>query len=301
LARIYPVHLAVIVLLAVLAAAGLVAGVKVDDPARFSFVGLLQNLLLMQGWGIGPRWSWNYPSWSVSSEWAGYLAFPVLFFYLSKLENIVVGQYAIVCWPILGLMGYFSGQGLNLAYADALPRFFLEFLWGVCTARMIPLFADELPTRGVAIAGLVFILIGTLIGAGAFALFGLWVVITSLTMNKDARRAPVFNRIGFLRPLGLISYSFYMSFATAELLIAQLFRHLGWHPADEKLVYTLAMIAVTSALAVSLYVLVEKPSRRALDRWMAPKPEPEPVVAPGKGKGKQQLARMKPRKMEVRE
>ncbi len=139
LARVYPVHLAIIVLLSVLLLAGLSAGIAPQDPTRFTLGSLIENLLLIQGWGLGDGWSWNYPSWSVSTEWAGYLLFPFLWFGLGLCNAVVLGQIAIICFPVLGLVAFVSGHGLNVSLVDALPRFLPEFIWGMCTARLVPI------------------------------------------------------------------------------------------------------------------------------------------------------------------
>lgn len=82
LRRIYPVHLAMIVLLIVLLGGGALAHVYPRNPDRFGLGELARHLLLVHGWGASDRWAWNYPSWSISTEWAGYLAFPMLWLFI---------------------------------------------------------------------------------------------------------------------------------------------------------------------------------------------------------------------------
>lgn len=60
LARIYPVHLASIIVLAVLVCVGRLRGWEPHDPSRFDVSSLLQNLTLLQGWGELP-WSLELP------------------------------------------------------------------------------------------------------------------------------------------------------------------------------------------------------------------------------------------------
>jgi peptidoglycan/LPS O-acetylase OafA/YrhL len=280
LARIYPVHLAVLVLLTAIVTAGLTAGIAPRDPSRFTVVSLLENVLLVQGWGFGNSWAWNYPAWSVSTEWAGYLLFPAIWLGMGYCNAFVIGQIAILCFPILGLISFLSGHGLNVSFADALPRFLTEFVWGICTARIVPLFADNLPTVSMTWIGAATIFISVLLGLDALAVVGLWLVLMSVTMQSDAERPPVFGRFPFLRALGLLSYSFYMSFATIELLLAQWFRHQGWDPAGHRLVYTIAMTVLTLGLSMVLHVLVERPCKRAADRWLAAS---APLAAGGAG------------------
>ncbi len=277
LARIYPVHLAVIVILAVLVATGLALGFAPRDAGRFTLGGLVANLALLQGWGVGPQLAWNYPSWSVSTEWAGYLAFPVLWMFLGTWRPIIPGQILVVCFPVLGLIAYqLANNSLNITYEAGLLRFFPEFIIGMTTARLVPLNADVLPNRVLAWVGLgIVVVMAGLLDFDIMPLLGLWLLLAALVMNFDADRPPVFGKSPVLLFLGRLSYSFYMSFGTIELILAQLFRHEGWDPAGEKLAYAAAMIVLTLALAVILHVLVEVPARRLGDKWLA-----EPVLEP---------------------
>jgi peptidoglycan/LPS O-acetylase OafA/YrhL len=99
---------------------------------------------------------------------------------------------------------------------------------------------------------------------------GLWLVIYALAMQADSGREPVFGRREGLRFLGQLSYAFYMSFGTAELLMTEIFRHFGWDPARAGLVFCAGMVVLTFAYAMILHVFVEVPARRAADRFLAP-------------------------------
>ncbi len=297
LARIYPVHLATLAILIALVVVGRLAGLHANEPGRFSFLSLLQNLALLQGWGFGPQWTWNYPSWSISSEWAGYLLFPVIIFTLGRMPTIVVGQFILFALPLLAIIGLWSGHGLNVSYTDALPRFFVEFIWGIVSARLVPAFADALPTAVLALIGGGLTLWGVYLGYDAFSAFGLWFMLVSLSMHADSERKPILKSLAWARPLGLISYSFYMSFGIAELLMAQIFDHAGWDPANMKLVYLAAMTALTLILAMALHVLVEKPCRRLGDHWLK-KPAQAEILPPGRAGAP--IGRIRPQKMAAR-
>jgi len=273
LARIYPVHLATILLLMGFVALSAAMGFTPRDPQRFTNAELVQNLLLVHGWGFSDHWAWNYPSWSISTEWAGYLLFPVLALFLGLCPDILVAQLGVLCIPILGLIAYSSGVGLNATFVDALPRFFPEFIWGMATARLVPVVADNLPTRGMAISGAIIILLALLISTDVAVLFGLWLVLAGLTMHADAERPPLFRNNRVLRWLGKLSYAYYMSFALSEMLLAQLFRRLAWDPAGHMFAYAGAMTLLTFMLAVILHMLVEVPCRRFADHLLdAPRP-----------------------------
>jgi peptidoglycan/LPS O-acetylase OafA/YrhL len=283
LARIYPVHLAIIIILAGIVVSGLALGVAPRDPQRFTLAALVENLLLIHGWGFSGHLAWNYPSWSVSTEWAGYLLFPALWACIGRWRPIIAGQIIVICIPVLGLVAYVSGQGLNLTFAGALWRFFPEFLMGMATARLVPVCADVMPAKALAAAGFALAIAGALLESDITTVVGLWLVLFSLTMQADAERPALFGKAALPRFLGRLSYAYYMSFGTVEMLLAQIYRHQGWDPSGSKLLYAGAMTLPTFALAVSLHVLVETPCRRAADRWLAApsRNQPAPVSSAG--------------------
>ena len=276
LARIYPVHLAVLLLLAAVAGSGIALGVVPHDPGRFSLTALGQDLLLIQGWGVANQLAWNYPSWSISTEWAGYLLFPALTFGLARLRIIPSAILLVVCFAALAIVDHHFAHGLNLTFADSLWRFFPEFIAGIITAKLAPIAAARVAGRGLAGLGFGVIFAALLLGSDTSAVLGLWMLIACMAMQADAGAAPVFRNLNLLRFLGVLSYAFYMSFATIELFLAQLYGHEGWNPADQKCLYALAMTGLTFILALTLHNLIEKPSRLMIDRWLE---KPKEAVA----------------------
>jgi peptidoglycan/LPS O-acetylase OafA/YrhL len=276
LARLYPVHLATILILLLLVGVGSAMGMAPRDPQRFGGLALLQNLLLLQGWGFGPHWTWNYPSWSISAEWAGYLLFPIVWFAFASWDAVVIIQFVILPVPLLGIMSHLSGHGLNLTGIDVLPRFFLEFIPGMALSYLVPIVADYLAPAKFAVVGLLLVLLGAACGWDLMVVMGLALALFCLTMQADAERPPLFAKAGILRWLGQLSYSFYMSFALVELLLANLFRRQGWAPADHALLFSIGMTGLTLILALGLYYIVEVPCRRLADRRLAAPPPPPP-------------------------
>jgi peptidoglycan/LPS O-acetylase OafA/YrhL len=268
LARIYPVHLAVILILGVLVLTGLGLGFSPRDPQRFTVPSLIENLLLIQGWGFTNPLAWNYPAWSVSTEWAGYIAFPALWYFFGRWPPIIPGQTMVIGMTIIGTLAFELGT-LNLTGAIGLARFFPEFLIGMTTIRLVPINADYMPSKVLTWVGIAAALLGAML-VDSLAALGLWLFLTALIMQDDAERPPIFGGAIFLRFLGRLSYAFYMSFGTIELILAQLFRHQGWDPGSQKLLYAAGMTLLTFALALILHVFVETPCRRLFDRWLAP-------------------------------
>lgn len=280
LARLYPVHLATIVILAGLVLAGGVLGWAPRQPGRFGFPALAQNLLLVQGWGWAGQGSWNYPSWSLSTEWAGYLLFPALWLALSYCPPIVAVQAAIAGFTALGTVFAVNGYSLNLTYAWGLFRFLPEFIAGVACARFVFLCADLAWFRRACLwAGAGGVVLGALLRVDLLTVTGLWAALFAFLMQADAGWPPLLGRHPALRWLGLLSYSFYMSFAIPELLLCQAFRRLGWAPADHAALFAAGMVAGSFALALLLYTVIEIPCRRAATLWLTARlPDTKPAT-----------------------
>jgi peptidoglycan/LPS O-acetylase OafA/YrhL len=272
LARVYPVHLAVLLLLGAVAVIGFSLGVTPRDPGRFTGTAFVENLLLIQGWGVAGQLAWNYPSWSVSTEWAGYLLFPAMWFWFGRIGDRWAAFLLAACLAVLALVD-FRAHGLNLTFDDALWRFFPEFAAGMATARLLPVLASRVPGVALAGVGLGVILLSLLLAEDWCVVAGLWMVLTGFAVQAACGRAGIFRGGSVLRFLGVLSYAFYMSFGTIELFLAQLYRHLGWDPASDKLVYAASMTGLSFLLALSLHHLVENPARLLIDRRLA-KPMP---------------------------
>lgn len=115
--RIYPLH--VLTLLVLLLLAG-VAGLSGRDPGLLRNSGgfdVVTNLLLIQAWILPMKFSWNYPAWSLSSEWLAYLTFPVMSALLWRIRSawaafagatvLLIGMSIVCTWMLnIGVYGY---------------------------------------------------------------------------------------------------------------------------------------------------------------------------------------------------
>ncbi len=268
LARIYPVHLAVILLLCAVVGIGFTLGLTPRDPGRFTLPSLVENLLLIHGWGFTSELAWNYPSWSISTEWAGYLLFPALWFGIARLPGGLAAGLLALCLPVLGIVDL-RCHGLNLTFAWSLLRFFPEFIAGIATARLLSVLARPMLPETLAGLGVLTILAALLLAPDVCVVVGLWAVLTGLAARAAGAKPGLLPLASPLRFLGQLSYAFYMSFGTVELFLAQLGRHRAWDPAAHKLVYAGSMTGLTFLLALSLHNLVEKPARAWIDRRFA--------------------------------
>lgn len=269
LCRIYPVHLAMLGLLCVLLLAASAIGVGPREPARFGPDEFLRQVLLLHGWGFGGRWAWNYPSWSISTEWAGYLGFPFLWLMLRRAS-------IASCWAALGLAlagliaadAWSGAVGLNLTLHGTLARFVPEFVGGMLAARLLA--ASERRVSGplVAAGGLGLTVAATLFWRDWVVVAGLWLGLAGLMLIARQQRPPVFSRAPGLVPLGGLSYAFYMSFAIVETVQSVAWRNAGIAPAARPIAYAVTSTLLTFLLALAAARWVERPSLR-LGRHLA--------------------------------
>ena len=269
LLRIYPVHLAMIGLLALMLAAGAAAGLPPRDPGRFGAGELIRHLLLIHGWGLSGRWAWNYPSWSISTEWAGYLAFPLLWLALRRVRPAICLPLAAVMLGLLAVVDVRAGRvGLNLTYEGALGRFFPEFVAGMAAVRIAALAERRVSGLVLASTGAGLAALALCLARDWAVVVGLWLTLGGLLIAARQGRAATLARFPGMLWLGDVSYAFYMSFAVVETGQALVWRRLGLAPADWPLTYIVETTGLTLALATLAWWFVERPALR-LGRHLA--------------------------------
>ena len=138
LAKIWPLHALALLLLAALVGLAVAAGATVHDPGRFDARDLVLQMLLVNAWETTARHAWNYPSWALSAEFAGYLVFPLLLRGVARLPAAAAAALpALLLAALLGIEAVqLPGVGLNLTFHLALLRFFPEFLAGLALGRL---------------------------------------------------------------------------------------------------------------------------------------------------------------------
>jgi peptidoglycan/LPS O-acetylase OafA/YrhL len=272
-ARIYPLHLATLVGMGLMAAAAMTAGMKVD-PNVLSWPSLPANLALVQAWGLAPVSGWNHPSWSISAEWFAYLTFPLF----------ASATIAMRRWPDVAVAGALALLSVLYVGFDRFAGFPLTqatIAWGAL--RIVPCFllgcALFLAWRSgaadsrKALFGAAFFGVAALASAqfGApdmitVSAFG-GVIISLAQVSKAGGRLgshPLFVY------LGEISYSIYMVCIPWEVLFVNVSAKL-LHLTDKQLPLPLWLTFVTTLvpMAAVIHHLVERPARDRIKLWHA--------------------------------
>ncbi|WP_288758209.1 acyltransferase [uncultured Brevundimonas sp.] len=268
-ARVYPLHIATLLGVGLLAGAAIVAGMSVDSNV-LSWSSLPANLLMVHAWGLAPAAGWNHPSWSISAEWFAYLCFPAFAFVFWRLRDkpvvAVLGAAAF-----LAVLYYGFEQWAGFALTEATIR------WGAL--RIVPCFAlgcalylvyRKAPLKAPGLSAAIFLALML-----ASAALGLWDAITvllagglilSLASLPNARAGWLASRPAVY--LGEISYSVYMVCVPWKLLAVNLAAKATDAPDKQLHVFVwLAIMALLPVVAAASYHLVEHPARRALRGW----------------------------------
>jgi len=219
------------------------------------------NALFAQGGGFGKGWSFNAPTWSVSSEIVTYL----LFFYTSKylLKKSYILSYII--FIVLGLiivLNKFDYPVLNEKIGRVLIGFFIG-----CIAYEINLLFNRCKSKPVAIFSASIVFLGTifyLISIGQQ--LNSWPLLYTIIIYPLAiiliLNVNIFYRIfsiKLLAYLGDISYSIYLWHFPIQLIIKTLddllFIHINFSSSQIFILFVL----LTIFISILSYEFIEKP------------------------------------------
>ncbi len=280
LARIYPLHLAVLAGVGLMGVAAAVAGVGVD-PNLTDLRALPAHLTLTHAWGLAPVAGWNHPSWSISAEWFAYLTFPV--FAAAALALKARPWLAVSLGALLIVGGYTAFEAVT---GQSLTR--ATIAWGAL--RIVPCFAfgcaayllfrsGALERRATAL---------TVAAASAALIVGL-----SELGAPDALIVPAFGGLivglacawrggsrVMTRPtwvwLGEVSFAVYMVCVPfQQLYVNGVVRLLGLPEERLPLALWLPLLVGVVPLAALAHHLVEKPARS----WMRGMRQVRPLSA----------------------
>ncbi len=276
LARIYPMHLAMLLGIGLLGGAALLGGLSIDRDV-VSLAALPANLALVQAWGFSPVAGWNHPSWSISAEWFAYLTFPLFALAAMALRarpRLAVLAAIALLTSLYAYFPFFAGFALTRA----------TIAWGAL--RIVPCFAygcalyllwrSHAARRRAALACAGLFGAAAVLGAQFGAPDSLTVLAFGGLIVSLAQASRAGSRLGTNAVavyLGEISYSIYMMCIPWQLLFVNLvvkFLHLPSKqlPWPIWIIYAVSLIP----LAALSHLLIEKPARLRMKTWWESRP-----------------------------
>ncbi len=258
IARIYPVHIACLLLFAAFAIArDFALHTHALGTQDYTASGFILTALLLNAWRYAGPTGWNDVAWSVSAEWFAYVWFPV--FLLVAPRHRQVRIFAVAGLALAALVAVELTSAEHLSLAGGVARLIPEFLLGVLLFR----WRETLPQfEGWAGGSLVSLLIcGFAIKVGADSLFvaGAVCLIFFLSYKRDVLTRPL--SCAPLAFLGEISYCIYLVQRIPQYLFSFARSRLPELAAVPAPVQALLLLVLTLAFAVLLHYLVENPMR----------------------------------------
>ena len=284
-ARIYPLHLLVLALFVAMAI-GVRAVHYVQDgsynPLPLSGARSLEalgaNLVMLQGLHASVL-SWNYPAWSISVEFAAYLAFPLAIGVLWRAsgKSLLIG--ALTGFAAIWALAYVTGGDMNqwdgpTALWRCLPQFFLGC---ICYRVYRKGLIDARGWAGFVFGTTLLMLYFDYRDVVVVTVFPLLVLCTVLA-------AGVPGRILNARPmvmLGEISYSIYLIHSLVQHATTHVLNALDLDQSEFSVAVSLCalvlMLLVVLILSAASYRFFEQPMRRWVNQRV-PRDRPDDLV-----------------------
>lgn len=257
IARVWPLHLIVTLVFM----ARILMNISGNQPIALDPANIITNIFMIQSWGWGTQ-PIAGNSWSVSTEVAAYLVYPLVAMMAFSRWVWVQGAVCVALLVLVAFSGLGSSGPMDVNSSDSiltLLRCLAGFSLGVITYRI----ADRGWCRTIIDRAAGFPIICGLIGlalllpgADVLVVCLMPVLVLSCYYNGAAARAVMANPISF--HLGLISYSIYLWHPLVRDVFARAMgvahRHgiVGWDG-----LFVIVMLLATWLLCWASYVLVE--------------------------------------------
>lgn len=258
-ARIWPLHVAILALLLPFA---LVLRVTGRDAAGYPLAELPLHLLLVQNWGFTSELSWNHPAWSISTEAAAYLLFPVMVLGFGRKRLGPVACIAVVVALAAALHALYALTG-HASLGEAIPQLGLwrciaQFAMGAVLCRLWQQWRDRRWAAAGALAAAALLLAARLLGLAETACLPLAFACLLLAVALD--EGPLARRLGSRGPrwLGDVSYATYLAHVPLLVLFKLVFVGADLQLSAVDLALYLAALV---ALSATFHRWLERPAQ----------------------------------------
>jgi peptidoglycan/LPS O-acetylase OafA/YrhL len=267
LARIYPLHIAILGAFLLNPLAIMLFSTAKEPGARYDAIYYLASVFLVQNWGFTRGLAWNIPAWSISTELAAYLLFPLIGVAVSRICSSRAACLLLAILVSLLLTAAFQEASLpslgNGIPTHGVARCLASFTLGVIAAHYFVNYQDQL--RGqrrifLTVALATFAACALLDVPNYWYVPGCFTLLVLYFASRDEDAPPLLTS-KWLVYLGEISYSTYL----VHYLIKDWVKFVSAGPGGPELAAYLGLVLLSSFL---LYRYVETPGRSWLRRLL---------------------------------
>lgn len=254
-ARIYPLHIATMLVMI-----GLYL-MKSRGDLWVLAGDVAENLAMVHAWGVSDRYVLNFPSWSISVEWAAYLVFPFLCMFMSR-ARMRVAMFLIV----LGAYLYMAIAWGSLHHDErlGLVRGLPAFMLGVLVYR----YRDSFQLRSgsvlsaIQFVAVLLVLVVMHFGLNDVLLIPLFASIIVTTWEDRGLLCRILSGSWF-HALGIWSYSVYMLHIPVRSVGYHVYPRVDAYLPEgyERFTFALVLMAITISTSALAYRYFECPAR----------------------------------------
>jgi peptidoglycan/LPS O-acetylase OafA/YrhL len=222
--RVWPLHVVILLVFAVLESVKYLAihqGMLQGEafPGGNNGWSLLTNLLLIQSWNLHDGNYWNFPSWSISAEWAAYLFFAAALLLTRRFYLGLAIAIGLACTVLAYAL---SPDSMDVTYDYGVLRCLSSFSLGMLVHWLHRRYAVPavIATMAEISVALLLVLTVTLCSSGKYAhLMPLVFAATVFVFASAGGRLSILLTAAPFRKLGDWSYSLYMNHALLIFLL----------------------------------------------------------------------------------
>jgi peptidoglycan/LPS O-acetylase OafA/YrhL len=265
LARIYPLHIVVLGAFLLNPLAIMLFSSAKDPASRYDAMYYLASVFLVQNWGFTRGLAWNIPAWSISTEFAAYLVFPLIGVAVSRICSTKTACLLLGMLISLLLTATFQEASLSTLgdgiATHGLARCVASFTLGTIAAHYFASYAGVLRRQraGLLAIALLAFAFGTYLDVPNYWFVpGCFTLLVLYFASRDEDR-PALLKSKWLVYIGEISYSTYL----VHYLMKDWVKFASHGPGGLELAAYLGLVLLCSVL---LYRYVETPGRTWLHR-----------------------------------
>jgi peptidoglycan/LPS O-acetylase OafA/YrhL len=274
-ARLYPLHLVVLGVFVIDAAIpALRAHILAGEPLHVRMFGAqsiaatVANLFMLQGVKAS-QLSWNYPTWSISVEFAAYLLFGIAAAYSRRLRR----EGALLCLGVLGswllffswlVAGDFNQWDGSPAFARCVPEFFAGVLIYVLTRDV----SFNMNPNVVVLVVVIAIGISLQLGDQDLVIVVLFAVVMPLVVRSSGLISRILNAPAIVL-LGELSYALYLLHGVVQIAVSRLLTSMFVSEAlspIQSLALMIGLVVLSVLIAYCAHRLIEVPAREYIRR-----------------------------------